>query len=123
MENSPSNGRSFLRLVRSIPECRRSIGKHSVSQRCKMPRFKVAHLREQGGDLVIIPLESSFGNKSSDEQHQIMQEFQAHSRAAGQAAWVRCSWSAVRKPGVVCCAPLFPPLSLGVVWVVGWEAE
>lgn len=57
-----------------------------------MPRFKVAHLREQGVDLVIIPLESSFGNKSSDEQHQIVQEFQAHSRAAGLAGAVVPVW-------------------------------
>jgi len=83
-----------------------------------MPRFKVAHLRERGVDLVIIPLESSFGNKSSDEQHQIMQEFQAHSSAAGLAGAVVPVWPRGRSMAFIAPPnwhPFFKSLSLSSV--------
>lgn len=35
-----------------------------------MPRFEVADVREQNVDLIIIPLDSTFGNKTSIDQHQ-----------------------------------------------------
>ena len=34
-----------------------------------MPRYKVAHLNEQGVDLVIIPLESRFGHLSAADKN------------------------------------------------------
>lgn len=37
-----------------------------------MPRFKVAHLHEQGQDMIIVPLESSFGRRISQDQHAII---------------------------------------------------
>ncbi len=48
-----------------------------------MPRFKVAHIREQGNDMIIFPLESSFGRKGSDEQNSILAELEARAHAAG----------------------------------------
>jgi hypothetical protein len=33
-----------------------------------MPHFKIAHLREQRQDMIIVPLESSFGHKSDAAQ-------------------------------------------------------
>jgi hypothetical protein len=39
-----------------------------------MPNFDVAHIREQGVDLIIIPLQSSFGTKSQEEQNEIAVE-------------------------------------------------
>jgi hypothetical protein len=83
-----------------------------------MPRFKVAHVREQGVDLVIIPLESSFGSKLPDEQHQIMEEFQAHSMAAGLAGAVIPVWPQGRSMAFVAPRnwhPFFNSLSLDSV--------
>jgi hypothetical protein len=57
-----------------------------------MPRFKVAHLHQQGQDMVIIPLESSFGSKSSQDQQTIIADLQIHSRAAGLAGIVVTVW-------------------------------
>jgi hypothetical protein len=41
-----------------------------------MPRFKVAHLHEQGQDMVIILVDSSFGHKTREDQRAIMAELQ-----------------------------------------------
>jgi hypothetical protein len=57
-----------------------------------MPQFKVAHLREQGADMIIVPLDSSFGSKPSDVQHDIIGDIQAHSRSAGLAGTVVPVW-------------------------------
>ncbi len=57
-----------------------------------MPRFKVAHLREQGQNMVIVPLERSFGNKISQDQQAIMTDLQIHSRLAGLAGIVVPVW-------------------------------
>jgi len=39
-----------------------------------MPQFKGAHVREQGVDLIIVPLVSSFHHKSQQEQSKIIDE-------------------------------------------------
>ena len=57
-----------------------------------MPRFDVAHIREQGVDLIIIPLDSAFGRKTSSDQHQIIEELQMRARAAGLAGTVVPVW-------------------------------
>jgi hypothetical protein len=49
-------------------------------------------LHEQGQDMVIVPLESAFGAKSSSDQQQIIQELQMHSRAAGLKGTVVTVW-------------------------------
>lgn len=57
-----------------------------------MPRFKVAHLHEQGQDMVIVPLESTFGQKTQREQGEIIEELQIRSRSAGLAGTVVPVW-------------------------------
>jgi hypothetical protein len=57
-----------------------------------MPRFKVAHVKEQGVDLIIIPLESSFGYKPESDQQKIIADLQLHSRGAGLAGTVVPVW-------------------------------
>ena len=37
-----------------------------------MSSFEVAHINEQGIDLILVPLKSSFGNQTSDEQNEII---------------------------------------------------
>lgn len=41
-----------------------------------MPIFKVAHINEQGIDLIITPLSSYFHYKSEAEQEEILDELQ-----------------------------------------------
>ncbi|SNB45459.1 hypothetical protein [Geobacter sp. DSM 9736] len=57
-----------------------------------MPRFKVAHIREQGVDLVIIPLDKSFGYKTEDEKDSIVSELQIRASSAGLAGTVVPVW-------------------------------
>ena len=57
-----------------------------------MPRFKVAHIREQGVDLIIVPLESAFGFKGASEQRAAVAELQVRAGAAGLAGTVVPVW-------------------------------
>jgi hypothetical protein len=57
-----------------------------------MSHFRIAHLREQGQDMIIVPLESSFGRKSSDDQNAVVAELQAHARGAGLAGTIVPVW-------------------------------
>lgn len=57
-----------------------------------MPRFQVAHIREQGVDLIIIPLNDSFRFKSQTEQNQIISELQLRATNAGLAGTVVPVW-------------------------------
>jgi hypothetical protein len=57
-----------------------------------MPKFQVAHIREQGVDLIIILVDSSFGYKSVSEQNQVTAELQLRTRAAGLAGTVVPVW-------------------------------
>ena len=57
-----------------------------------MPKFDVAHLREQGVDLIIIPLDSSFDAKSGTEQHEVVAELQTRASSAGLAGTVVPVW-------------------------------
>jgi len=59
-----------------------------------MATFDVAHIRQQGVDLIIIPLTSSFGHKTSNEQKSIVVALQAASRSAGLAGTVVPVWDA-----------------------------
>lgn len=57
-----------------------------------MPRFKVAHLHEQGQDLIIVPLDSNFGHKAEDDQQEAIGELQMHAAAAGLRGHVIPVW-------------------------------
>ncbi len=57
-----------------------------------MADFDVAHIREQGVDLIIIPLDRSFGHKSQTEQNAISADLQACASAAGLAGTVVPVW-------------------------------
>ena len=57
-----------------------------------MARFKVAHLRQQGQNMIVVPLDSQFGYKSSADQQEIISELQIRSRAAGMAGTVVPVW-------------------------------
>lgn len=57
-----------------------------------MANFKIAHIRQQGIDLIIVPLESSFGQKSDNEQSEVIASLQAYASAAGLAGTVVPVW-------------------------------
>jgi hypothetical protein len=59
-----------------------------------MPHFKVAHVRERGVDVVILPLESSFGRKMTQDPNAIRSDLQRHSESAGLADGVVPVWDA-----------------------------
>jgi hypothetical protein len=56
------------------------------------PRFKVAHINEQGQNIIIIPLDNYFGSKISSDQQAIIAEFQMRSKGAGLAGTVVPVW-------------------------------
>jgi hypothetical protein len=57
-----------------------------------MPRFKIAHIKEQGENMVIIPLNAAFGGKSNSEQQAAIREFQLRSQSAGLTGTVVPVW-------------------------------
>lgn len=57
-----------------------------------MARMKIAHVREQGIDLIVVPLDRSFGFKSDSDQYEIISELQARSNAAGLRGTVVPVW-------------------------------
>ena len=57
-----------------------------------MPRLSVAHLHEQGQDMIIVSLESSFGRKSPQDQNAITADIQEHALGAGLKGTVVPVW-------------------------------
>lgn len=57
-----------------------------------MAAYDVAHIREQGVDLIIIPLESSFGQRSRSDQVEVTAGLQLCAGAAGLAGTVVPVW-------------------------------
>ena len=57
-----------------------------------MSEYKIAHIKEQGVNLIIIPLESSFGSKSEDDQNDIIAALQNCAAAADLAGTVIPVW-------------------------------
>jgi hypothetical protein len=61
-----------------------------------MPSYRVAHVKEQGVNLIIIPLESRFGSLNSADQNEQKRELQIRANAAGLAGTVVPVWDAGR---------------------------
>jgi len=59
-----------------------------------MPIYDVAHIREQGVDLVIVSLDQPFGLRSAADQREITAALQACAREAGLAGAVVPVWDA-----------------------------
>lgn len=57
-----------------------------------MPRLKAAHVREQGQNMIIFPLDSSFGSKSSSDQSDALAELEIRANAAGLAGHAVAVW-------------------------------
>jgi hypothetical protein len=59
-----------------------------------MPTLKVAHLNQQGQNMIIVPLDSSFAHKTDDDQHSAVNELQARANGAGLRGSVVAVWDA-----------------------------
>jgi len=57
-----------------------------------MPKLKVAHLKEQGQDMIIVPLDRNFGQLSEDDKNDQMNEVQGAARSAGLRGTVVPVW-------------------------------
>lgn len=57
-----------------------------------MTTYDVAHIREQGVNLIIVPLDSSFGLKTTIEQQRIVVGLQECATAAGLIGTVVPVW-------------------------------
>src|ERR1700730_13380206 len=57
-----------------------------------MPSYKVAHVRQQGIDLIIVPLDRSFGSRMESEQQTFVADLQLRARSAGLAGTVVPVW-------------------------------
>lgn len=55
-------------------------------------QLKVAHIREQGVNMVIVPLDASFGRKMQTEQDNIIWQIQRQASSAGLAGQVVPVW-------------------------------
>jgi hypothetical protein len=83
-----------------------------------MPQFEVAHVYEQGVNLIIVPVSSSFASRGNHEQAEIASDLQLHAREAGLAGMVVVVWDAGGRMGFYAppnYAPFFRSLSLGDV--------
>jgi hypothetical protein len=57
-----------------------------------MSKYKIAHIREQGIDLIVIPLDAEFGKKSDSEQREFISSIQVSANLAGVAGTVVPVW-------------------------------
>jgi hypothetical protein len=80
----------------------------------------VAQLKEQGIDLIVIPLEVSFGQKTPPDQQGIIFDLQAHALSAGLRGTVVPVWDAgMGRMGFVAppsWQPFFNSISPEWVW-------
>ncbi|MGJ0391901.1 MAG: hypothetical protein ACR650_03960 [Methylocystis sp.] len=84
-----------------------------------MPNLKVAHLHEQGQDMIIVPLDSSFGCKSGQEQSEAIGELQMRSTSAGLRGTVVPVWQSSGRMAFIAPRPwhpFFQSLSLPMVY-------
>ncbi len=73
-----------------------------------MNKFKIAHLREQGQNMIIIPLENNFEYKTNNEQFEIVDSLQSYASSAGLAGTVVPVWQHGRQMKFIAPQPWHP---------------
>lgn len=61
-----------------------------------MPHFKIAHVKEQGQDMIIVPLDPKFGSATAKAQAATIADLQAHASVANIKGRVVPVWDAGR---------------------------
>ena len=80
-----------------------------------MPSFNAAHVREQGVDLIIVPVSSSFGHKPESEQVEIIDAMQVAANSAGLAGTVVPVWQ-IGSRTVFIAPPNWHPFFKSITW-------
>lgn len=83
-----------------------------------MPRFNITHIREQGVDLIIVPLDYTFKFKSKNDQDAIISELQMRASNAGLAGTVVPVWDNGNGMGFIAPQkwhPFFKSINLQIV--------
>jgi hypothetical protein len=79
----------------------------------------VAHITQDGLNIIIVPMHSSFGSKTAQEQSVVVSELQLHANAAGLKGTVVPIWDAGQgRPAFVAppdCHRFFRNIDLGCV--------
>ena len=68
------------------------MGKAAAKRLPAMPTFQVAQLRRDGQDVIIVPVDGSFGKRSPSEQARIQEAFQRSAAAAEMPGVVVPVW-------------------------------
>jgi hypothetical protein len=68
------------------------MGEAAAKRTDAMPTFQVAHLQHDGRDVIIVPVDRSFGKRSPAEQARIQEAFQRSAAAADIAGVVVPVW-------------------------------
>ena len=67
---------------------------HSDSERFSMTtKLKIAHVHEQGVDMIIVPLDNSFRSKTNDEKLKLKDQLQIKASSAGLRGVVVPVWN------------------------------
>jgi hypothetical protein len=57
-----------------------------------MVKYEIAHLRQQGQDMILVPVDQSFGAKSPDDQRSMLETLQRQAKLSGLAGSVVAIW-------------------------------
>lgn len=68
------------------------MGEAATKRMDRMPTFQVACLQHDGRDLIIVPVDRSFGKRSATEQARIQEAFQRSAAAENLAGVVVPVW-------------------------------
>ena len=68
------------------------MGKAATTRMDAMPTFQVAHLHRDGQEVIIVPVDRSFGKRSPSEQARIQEAFQRSAAAADMPGVVVPVW-------------------------------
>jgi hypothetical protein len=80
-----------------------------------MPSFQAAHVHEQGVDLIIVPVGSSFGHKSESEQVENIDAMQLAATSSGLAGTVVPIWQ-IGSRTVFIAPPNWHPFFKSIAW-------
>jgi len=73
-----------------------------------MTKYQIAHIRQQGIDLIIAPLDSSFGNKTTSSQNAFICSLEAYAHKAGLAGKVVPIWLSGSQMNFIAPRPWHP---------------